>query len=115
MHRKPAVFAILVGGAVAGALDITYAIGFTLCRGGTATRLLQTGASGCLRQASHDGGLPTAALGLVTHFSLAITTAAVFYVASRRFEVLLRSPVISGVVYGLGIFAVMNFIVLPLS
>jgi uncharacterized membrane protein YagU involved in acid resistance len=115
MRRNPAVFAILVGGAIAGALDITYAIVFSAFRGVPPLRILQSVASGLLGPAAFDGGVPVAALGLFLHFLIAFTIAAIFYFASRRLPFLTRRPVVSGVLYGVVVYAVMNLVVLPLS
>jgi uncharacterized membrane protein YagU involved in acid resistance len=115
MRRNPALFAILVGGAIAGALDITYAIVFSAYRGVAPMRVLQSVASGLLGRAAFDGGVPVAALGLCLHFLIAFTIAAIFYLASRRLPFLTRRPVVSGILYGIGVYAVMNLVVLPLS
>jgi uncharacterized membrane protein YagU involved in acid resistance len=115
MRRNPALFAILVGGAIAGALDITYAIVFSGFRGVPAQRVLQSVASGLLGRAAFDGGAPVAALGLCLHFFIAFTLAAIFYAASRRIPFLTRRPVVSGILYGIAVYAVMNLVVLPLS
>jgi hypothetical protein len=115
MRRHPAAFAIPVGGFIAGALDITYAIVFSGFRGVPAIRLLQSVASGLLGPAAFNGGVPTAALGLLLHFFIAFSAAAIFYVAGRRFPLLTRRAVVSGVLYGIVIYAVMNLVVLPLS
>jgi hypothetical protein len=84
-------------------------------RGATPLRILQSVASGLLGAAAYKGGLRTAALGLVLHFFIATTAAAVYYAASRRLEVLLRRPMISGLVYGVVVYVVMNLVVVPLS
>ncbi len=62
-----------------------------------------------------DGGLPTAALGLALHFCIALSAAAIFYLASRKIPALTRHPVVAGLFYGFLIYAVMNLVVLPLS
>jgi hypothetical protein len=110
-----ALKAVVLGGVVAGAFDITYAFIFYGMRGIPATRILQSVASGLLGQASYSGGLASAALGLLLHFLIAIGAAATFYVASRRFPWLVQHAFVSGVIFGLCVFAVMNFIVVPLS
>ena len=51
-----------------------------------------------------------AALNLI---ALGATT--VFFVASRRMPLLTQRPVLSGAVFGIGVYLVMTFIVLPLS
>lgn len=116
MRRDSASFAILVGGGIAGALDILYAITFAVvARGSTAQSLLQLVASGALGAAAYDGGASTAALGLVLHFLMTFAMAGIFYFASLRLPFLTRRAVVAGILYGVVIFAVMNFIVLPSS
>ncbi|GAP66619.1 hypothetical protein MBSD_n1930 [Mizugakiibacter sediminis] len=115
MRRHPTPFAILAGGAIAGALDIAFAITFAVLRGGTAMRLLQTIASGLLGAAAYDGGWPTAALGFVLHFAMALLIAAIFCLASRRLPVLTRRAPAAGMLYGFGVFLAMRLVVLPLS
>lgn len=115
MRRLSAFSAILIGGAIAGTLDITYAIGFSALRGVPPIRILQSVASGLLGAPAFQGGVPTAALGLVLHFFIAFSAAAIFYLASKAIPALTRHPVVSGLFYGFLIYAVMNLVVLPLS
>src|ERR1041384_6846369 len=100
---------------IVGAMDITAAITQAISRGATATRLLQFVASGLIGQKAFTGGAATAALGLGLHFVIAFSLVTVFYVASRSIVLLRRYAVVSGIVYGLIVFGVMNLIVLPLS
>ena len=114
--RSRALRAILWGGLIAGTLDITYAIVFSLLRSGTSpVRVLQSVASGLLGADSFNRGSASAALGLFLHFLIAFTAAAVYYAASREFDVLVRAAVVCGVTYGVMIYAVMNYVVIPLS
>jgi uncharacterized membrane protein YagU involved in acid resistance len=115
LRFPPALKAIVLGGVVAGAFDMTYALVFYGMRGVPAARVLQTVASGLLGQASYSGGLASAALGLLLHFLIAIAAAATFFVASRRFTWLVQHAFVSGAIFGLCVYVVMNFIVLPLS
>ena len=115
MRRLSAPSAILIGGAIAGALDITYAIGFSALRGVPPIRILQSVASGLLGAPAFSGGRPTAALGLVLHFCIALSAAVIFYFASKAIPSLTRHPVVAGLFYGFLIYAVMNLVVLPLS
>ena len=115
MRRLTPLSAILLGGAIAGTLDITYAIGFSALRGVPPVRILQSVASGLLGAPAFHGGLQTAALGLVLHFCIALSAAAIFYLASKAIPILTRHPVVAGLFYGFLIYAVMNLVVLPLS
>lgn len=78
-------------------------------------RILQSVASGLLGAPAFEGGVPTAMLGLVLHFFIAFSAAAIFYLASKSIPFLTRHPVVSGLFYGFLIYAVMNLLVLPLS
>ena len=110
-----AVRTIALTALIVGAMDITAAITQAISRGATATRLLQFVASGLIGQKAFTGGAATAALGLGLHFVIAFTLVTVFYFASQRLVLLRRYAVISGLIYGLIVFGVMNLIVLPLS
>jgi hypothetical protein len=115
MRRHPAAFAILVGGLIAGAIDISYAVGFSAFRGVAPMRILQSVASGLLGSPAYQGGAGTAALGFLLHFLLMLIIAAIFYVASTRLRFLLARPVLWGAIYGFLVYWVMNLVVLPLS
>jgi len=114
--KSRALRAILVGGLIAGTIDISYACIFSYLRRGTSpVRVLQSVASGALGQDSFKGGARTAALGLLFHFLIATIAAAVYYLASRPLSFLVNHAFICGPLYGVCIYLVMNFIVLPLS
>ena len=106
---------IAITGLIVGAMDITAACIQAISRGATVTRLLQFVASGLIGPKAFQGGTGTAALGLGLHFLIAFTLVAVFYAASRRIAFLRRQAVISGIIYGLIVYAFMNLVVLPLS
>lgn len=113
--RSPAVYAIVVGGLIAGAIDISYALGFSALRGVAPTRILQSVASGLLGSPAYQGGAATAALGFVLHFVLMMIIAAIFYFASTRMRFLIARPILWGGLYGFLVYWVMNLVVLPLS
>lgn len=107
----------VVTALIAGTFDITYAIVFSYLRSGVApSRLLQSVAAGALgRDAAFAGGTPTAALGLGLHFLIAFIITLVFFAAASWRKSLVTRPVLIGSVYGIGVYVVMNFIVIPLS
>lgn len=109
--------AIFVGGAIAGVLDILYAlVVYGLSYGLSPVQVLQSVAAGWIgREASRGGGFTTAALGLATHFVIAMIMAAVFVWAAMRIKALTSEPIISGLLYGLVLYVAMNYIVVPLS
>lgn len=112
---RPWMF-VVAGGLVAGAFDIVYAWLFWYVRAGLPMRrILQSVAAGLVGPGSSQGGTATAALGLVLHFTIAMTMAAAYYLATQAWPVLARRPLRFGAVYGLGLYIVMNFVVVPLS
>ena len=105
-----------LGGGVGGLLDCLYATilwGFIL--GHNPAGIWQSVASGLLGKASYDGGSATVLLGLALHFFIAFLMALVYVLASRRLPALTARPVLMGVLYGLVLYLVMNFVVVPLS
>ena len=107
---------VLTGGVVAGTFDIVYACVFwAIKRGVSPHRILQRVASGWLGDASMTGGWPTAVLGFVTHYFIALAMAATYYVFARRRQALWERPVPCGMAYGLLLYGIMNYIVVPLS
>jgi hypothetical protein len=102
-------------GLACGALDISAAFITWGVKGVTPDRVLRGIASGLLGPRSFTGGVPTAALGVVCHFFIASSAATVFYAASRRFTFLTERAVVSGIVYGVAVYLVMYWIVVPLS
>jgi hypothetical protein len=116
LRRPHPLGLVLTGGLVAGALDITYACLFWRLKAGLpASRIFQSVAAGLLGKASFEGGAGTAALGLGLHFFIATCMAMAYYLAARRWPALRQRPLVSGPVYGLGLYAVMNYVVVPLS
>jgi hypothetical protein len=105
--------AILLGGFVAGTLDILYAI--TRIFGRSAQWVLQSVASGLQGADAFNGGAASAALGLFAHYSIATVAAAVYFLASRRLRFLTSNAVIAGAIFGALVYLFMNFVVLPLS
>jgi len=112
------LWGILLGGLIAGALDIIYAfvVYGSLSYGVSPERILQSVAAGWIgREASQAGGMSTAALGLGSHFLIATMMAAVYVLAAQSFKPLTRNPLLWGAVYGLILYVAMNYIVVPLS
>jgi hypothetical protein len=105
--------AIVTAGVVVGLLDISSAFVIWWQRGIALQRGLQGIAAGLLGASSFDGGLLTAGFGLALHFFLAFVVVIIFYLASRKIEFLAIHPIVSGVLYGIGVYIVMYWIVLP--
>ncbi|HSC28455.1 MAG TPA: hypothetical protein VLD67_14345 [Vicinamibacterales bacterium] len=88
---------------------------FGVRNGTPPARVFQAIAAGLLGRDGFSGGGPTAALGVALHFFIAFTIVAVFLFASRHVPALSRAPCIAGPAYGIAVYLVMNFVVIPLS
>ena len=107
---------VLLAWVVAGTADITAALTYyPLTANVRPMRILQGIASGVLGPTAFQGGLATAALGLAFHYLIALIWTVLFYLAARRFNALTRHVVLTGLAYGVVVWAGMNLIVVPLS
>lgn len=107
---------ILLGGLIAGTLDLIAAfVSAWLRNGATPLRVSQFIASGAVGTTAFTGGYKTALLGVAFHFLIATTAATVFYLASRKLHFLIKWPVPMGLLYGVLVYLFMNFVILPLS
>jgi uncharacterized membrane protein YagU involved in acid resistance len=108
--------AVLIGGLIGGALDITFAISFAAYNGTAPAQLLRIVASGAFGKAALDGGLSMAALGLAVHFALSLAWATVYLLLARSMpQFAVRRAVVGGIVFGILVFLAMRLVVLPLS
>jgi hypothetical protein len=107
--------AIAAGGLVVGVLDGLDAVVFFGLRGVPPPRIFQSIAAGLLGPASFRGGAATVTLGVALHFLIATAVVVVYYLAARRARTLTDRPVAWGAAYGIVVYLVMNFVVIPLS
>jgi hypothetical protein len=101
--------AVLIGGFVAGSLDLTSAF---MTFGWAVPRAI---AAGLLGRSAFQGGTPTWILGVFLHYLIAYSAAAIYCLASFRLVFLKKHFIVCGMFYGIAVFLVMNLIVLPLS
>lgn len=110
LAKRNAVTAIAVGGVVAGTLDLLQAC---ILFGWKIPLVIAAGLLG--RQAISGGGAGTYSLGVLLHFFIATSVAAIYYVASRRLAFLKEHWLVCGLFYGMAVELVMRLVVLPLS
>jgi uncharacterized membrane protein YagU involved in acid resistance len=104
------------GWLIAATCDICYATGFSyLYRGTPPSRILQSVASGLLGADAYQGGATTAALGLGLHYINALIITCIFFAVASQAPALVRKPLVVGVLYGIVVYAVMNYVVVPMS
>jgi hypothetical protein len=72
-------------------------------------------ASGVMGDAAYTGGFATALLGVILEILMTIIIAGIFIFSADRIPLLRRYIIPGSLLYGFGVFIVMNFVVLPLS
>ena len=77
--------------------------------------LYQYIASGALGESAFAGGISSALLGVLFHYLISIVIAGVFILSADRIPLLRRYIIPGSLLYGFGVFIVMNMIVTPLS
>lgn len=107
--KRRSLLAIGVGGLLAGALDLAQAC---ILFGWDIPLTIAGGLLG--RQAFH-GGMGTYLLGVLLHFFIALSAAAVYYAASRRLGFMKEHWLVCGLFFGAAVEEVMRLVVLPLS
>jgi hypothetical protein len=114
--RPSAIKTILLAGLAGGLGDILYAFTVWGIRGVSPVRISQSIAGGWLgRDAAVAGGIPTAILGLASHFGICIGAAALYYAVAVRWRYLVDHPYVSAVVFGIGMYIAMVYVIVPLS
>ena len=99
--------------AIAGTLDILFAVLLTLWRGREPAAMLRFVASGPFPPAT-DWGAAGSILGLAVHFTLMAIMIATFFYAARNYPVVLDQSLISWLVFTLATYVAMNLVVVPL-
>ena len=111
-----AIKTILCGGLVVGVLDGLFALIFYgMILGVPNLRIFQSVASGLLGKSAFEGGTQSFLIGIFLHFLVATCITSVYYLASLKLPLLIRRPVICGLIYGLLAYLGMNYVVIPLS
>ena len=115
--RNSLLRSIVLGGLIIGIADaiIYHWLVSSVLGGYPLIAVYQYMASGALGNAAFEGGIATALLGAFFHFVVSFAVAGVFILSADRIPLLRRYPIASGLLYGFGVFLVMNLIVLPLS
>ena len=111
--QRSIVKPIALATALCGTLDILFAIILTLSRGKDVGNMLRFVASGPVPNATEMGGAG-AILGLLVHFALMAIMVAAFMIAARTLPRLLDRPFMTGLIYGLLTYGVLDLIVVPL-
>jgi hypothetical protein len=114
-YQGPALRGILLGGFFAGLADFIYPTVKTVINGGPWVRPWKGVASGLLGQTARDGGLEMVVLGAALHWFICISAAAILYFVASRVKFIPRQWILLGIIHGIAVLLVMNYVILPLS
>lgn len=116
MNKSIFSFHVLKAGLLVGTLDILAAfLHYFIKTNKDPLPVLKFIASGIFGKEAFTGGNSMYTWGLVFHFIIAIAFTFFFFWIYSIFPSLFKYRLLTGIVYGLFIWAVMQFIVLPLS
>jgi uncharacterized protein (TIGR02246 family) len=104
--------AILIGGLVAGTVDIGAA---ALINRVSPLLIAHYIASGVLGRASFTLGAPAACLGVILQWAMSVLIAAIYWAVTARMPRLRARWRLGGLLAGVVIYLVMNFLVMPFS
>jgi hypothetical protein len=111
----PPLWKVIAGATLlVGALDLSDAFIFYGLRGVPPLRILQGIAGGIYGRPALGMGHRSALIGLICHFFIAFCATSVFLLAARKLP-LAHHPWLYGTLFGVALYCVMNYIVLPLS
>lgn len=106
----------LITGLIVGTLDITAAlIKYYISTGKNPLFIFQYIASGILGSEAFSGGTSIVVLGLLLHYTIALIFTVLFCLLYKAYPIISKNNVLSGICYGIIIWCIMNFIVVPLS
>ena len=108
---------ILLSGFIAGTMDILAAILVysVIMQKVTAGQILQGIAAGVFGKTIVGTPMAMAVIGLAFHYFIAFCFAIAYFVAYPHIPFLRKQKIISGLLYGIVVWAVMNLIVVPMS
>jgi uncharacterized membrane protein YagU involved in acid resistance len=106
---------IFLSGLIAGTLDIVAAITVytIILEKTTGIKILQSIASGIFKKEAYSGGSQMALYGLLLHYFIAMTFAWFYFTIYPYLPLLKKNALLSGILYGIFVWIVMNLIVLP--
>lgn len=112
-NQRADLQAILWGGLVAGTVDIFAASLINLVSPLLIMRVIAAGLLG--REVIKAGGLDISFIGLLLQWLMGLIIATIYVLAARRLAWMHRDWRVTGVTYGVVVYFVMSYVVLPLS
>ena len=106
---------IFLSGLIAGTLDILAALIIydLILQKTPSIKILQSIASGIFKKEAYSGGSQMALYGLLLHYFIAFTFAVFYFTIYPYFNILKKNTLLSGILYGIFVWIIMNLLVLP--
>ncbi len=114
--KKNLWLTIVMAGLLVGTLDIATAlIKFSIDTGKSPVIVFKYIASAVFGKKAYAGGAMMPVLGFVFHYMIAFIWTTFFFLIYPKLNLLTWNRVLTGIVYGLFIWIIMNRVVVPLS
>lgn len=113
--RAQLIRAALIAGIAAAVIEMIFVLPIQASLHHSPMIVFQSIASGVSGTAAYHGGMGSALAGVGWHVLISLVSAACYVAAATRLPFLYARPLIGGVLCGVIAYAVMNWIVLPLS
>lgn len=109
--------AIIKSGLIVGTLDILSAFIYVFIKTGQFVpfSILKFVASGVFGKEASSGGTAIIVSGLVFHYLIAFSFTFFFFWLFPKIKALLENKLLTGIMYGIFIWIIMNLIIVPLS
>jgi hypothetical protein len=106
---------VLSVGLLAGALDISCAlVSYSIKTHKDPVRVFYFIASALFGKEAYDGGITMIIIGALMHFLIAAAFTIFFFLIYPRLSFLSRSVLLTAILYGVFVWAIMNLVMLPL-
>jgi uncharacterized membrane protein YagU involved in acid resistance len=107
--------ASIAAGLLAATVEMIFVLPIQYQLGASPAVVFQSIASGALGKRAFDEGMSAVLLGVGVHILISLVSAALFTAAAFRWDFLRRRAIVSGALYGVLAYVVMNFLVIPIS
>lgn len=112
---KSLLTAILISGLIVGSFDLTAASIQTLIYQGNIIRMFKYIATGVYGKEAMEGGGAYAVQGVLFHYCIAMIWTVIFFLIYPKIPLLSKNRILTGIGYGLVVWALMNRVVVQLS
>lgn len=107
--------ATIITGVAAAVIEMIFVLPIQMMLGNSPATVFQSIASGTMGVSAYTGGTGAVLLGIFYHTLISVVAAGAYIAAATRMGFLYTKPLIGGLLCGVIAYAVMTWIVLPLS